>query len=74
MTSVSGLGEEAFTADQLFRRGAVLDMVTLVARYRNVLVTVVFEARTGGGFGADHVSMLTAGAQAVARGALTRLG
>ena len=74
VTSVSGLGDEAFAADQVFRRGAVLDMVTLVARYRNVLVTVVIEARTGGGFGADHVSMLTAGAQAVARDALTRLG
>ncbi len=74
VTSVSGLGEEAFTAYQLFRRGAVFDMVTLVARYRNLLVTVVFEARTGGGFGADQVSMLTAGAQAVGRGALARLG
>jgi hypothetical protein len=73
VTVVPGLGQEAFSADQHFRRGALLDMVTLVARYRNVLVTVIFEARTGGGFGADPVSTLNAGAQAAARAALTGL-
>ncbi len=72
VTPVSGLGQQAFSSDQHFRRGALLDMVTLVARYRNVLVTVIFEARTGGAFGADPVSTLTAGAQAAARSALTR--
>ncbi len=51
-----------------------LDMITLVARYRNVLVTVIFEARTGGNFGADPVSLLTAGAQAAARDAVAKLG
>jgi hypothetical protein len=74
VTPVSGLGQEAFSADQHFRRGAPLDMITVVARHRNVIVTVVFEARTGGAFGADPVGTLTAGAQAVANSALTRLG
>ncbi len=74
VTQVPGLGQEAFSADQHFARGALLDMVTVVTRYRNVLVTVIFEARTGGRFGADPVGMLTAGAQAAARGALTGLG
>lgn len=74
ITTVPGLGQEAFAADQHFARGALLDMVTLVARYRNVLVTVIFEARTGGKFGADPAGMLGAGAQAAARGALAKLG
>ncbi len=74
VTAVPGLGQEAFSADQHFMRGAFLDMVTLVARYRNVLVTVIFEARAGGRFGADPVSMLGAGAQATAQSAVTKLG
>jgi hypothetical protein len=74
VTTVPGLGQEAFSADQHFMRGALLDMVTLVARYRNVLVTVIFEARSGGRFGGDPVSTLTAGAQAAARNALAKLG
>ena len=41
VTPVSGLGQEAFSADQHFKRGALLDMITVVARYRNVIVTVV---------------------------------
>ncbi len=73
VTSVPGLGQEAFTARQQFKRGATLDMITFVARYRNVLVTVIFEARTGGSFGADPVSMLTAGSQTAARDALAKL-
>ncbi len=74
VTPVAGLGQDAFSADQHFKRGAVLDMVTLVARYHNVLVTVIFEARTGGRFGGDPAGLLSAGTQAAARGALTRLG
>jgi hypothetical protein len=73
VTAVSGLGQQAFSADQHYRRGALLDMVTLVARYRNVLVTVIFEARTGGSFGPDPIGTLTAGARAAASNALTRL-
>jgi hypothetical protein len=73
ITTVPGLGQEAFSADQHFARGALLDMVTLVARYRNVLVTVIFEARTGGRFGADPAALLGAGAQAAARNALAKL-
>ena len=74
VATVSGLGTEAFSARQQFRRGAVLDMVTLVARYRNVVVTVVFEARAGAGLGADPVSLLVAGAHAGARSAVAKLG
>jgi len=74
VTAVPGLGQEAFSADQHFARGALLDMVTLVARYRNVLVTVIFEARTGGKFGPDPVGTLAAGTRAAAQSALAKLG
>ena len=74
VTAVAGLGQGAFTARQQYMRGITLDMITLVARYRNVLVTVIFEARTGGNFGADPVGLLTAGTQAAARDAVAKLG
>jgi hypothetical protein len=74
VTTVPGLGQEAFSADQHFMRGVLLDMVTLVARYRNVLVTVIFEARTGGKFGPDPVGTLAVGVRAAARDALAKLG
>jgi hypothetical protein len=73
VTGVSGLGQQAFSADQRYRRGGILDMRTVVVRYRNVLVTVIFEARTGGQFGPDPVGALQSGAEAAARSALAKL-
>ncbi|MGE5288378.1 MAG: hypothetical protein ACM3ML_14515 [Micromonosporaceae bacterium] len=73
MTTISGLGQEAFSADQHYKRGGVLDMLTMVVRYRNVVITVIYEARTGGRFGADPVSTLRQGAEAAARSALAKL-
>lgn len=73
VTAVSGLGQEAFSADQRYRRGGTLDMVTVVVRYRNVVITVVYEARAGGRFGADPAGTLEQGAEATARSALAKL-
>ncbi len=73
VSEVSRLGQEAFLADQHYHRGPRLDMETLLVRDRNVLVTVIFEARTGGSYGPDPVGVLRTGAQAAARAALSRL-
>ncbi len=73
ITVVRGFGQEAFTADQHYERGGVLDMLTMVVRSRNVLVTVIFEVRTGGNFGPDSAGLLQQGAQAAARSVLSKL-
>lgn len=73
VTAVKGLGQEAFSAAQRYQRGGTLDMVTLVARYRNVVVTVVFEARTSRS-GPDPFGVLRTGATAAAQAVLARLG
>ncbi len=71
VSDVSRLGQEAFIAGQHYNRGALLDMETLLVRDRNVLITVIFEARMGGRYGPDPVGMLRSGAQAAARAALS---
>jgi hypothetical protein len=73
LTGVAGLGQQAFLADQHYKRGGILDMRTMVVRYRNVLITVIFEARAGGRFGSDPSGTLQSGAEAVARSALAKL-
>ena len=48
VTALDGLGNEAFSAAQVFRRGgAVTDVATVVVRYHNVVVTVTLN-------GLDH--------------------
>jgi hypothetical protein len=48
ITTLSGLGNEAFGATQVFRRGgAVTDVATVVVRYHNVIVTATLN-------GLDH--------------------
>ena len=48
VTTLSGLGNAAFSAMQVFRRGgAVTDVATVLVRYRNVTVTVTLN-------GLDH--------------------
>jgi hypothetical protein len=67
ISSLPGLGDEALTAVQVFRTGSTSDLVTVVARYRNVIVSVVLQGRASGGFGPVTVSGLRVSALAVAR-------
>lgn len=67
---VSGLGDEAFSAVQIFRTKSVTGLVTVLARYRNVLITASFQGQSSGGFGPVTVSELRSGALSVARAAL----
>ena len=71
--SVSGLGDEAFSAVQIFHTKSVVDLVTVWARYRNVLVTATFQGQSSGGFGPVTVSELRAGALTAVRTALTQV-
>ncbi len=73
ITPVSGLGDEAFSAVQVFRAKSVVDLVTVWARYRNVVVEAIFQGQASGGFGPVTVSELRAGAIAAARAALTQV-
>jgi hypothetical protein len=71
---LSGLGQQALTAEQRYTRGGVTDVVTVVALKRNALVTVVFEARSGGRYGQAAASDLMTGAEAAAREIISKLG
>ena len=73
ITPVTGLGDEAFSAVQVFHTRSVVDLVTVWARYRNVLITAVFQGQASGGFGPVTVSELRSGALAAARAALTQV-
>ncbi|HTT54993.1 MAG TPA: hypothetical protein VMH35_26690 [Streptosporangiaceae bacterium] len=75
ITVLPDLGSKAFSALQKVRAGGVTtDQLTVLARDRNVLVTVVFEGDSGrGGYTAPAVSQLTAGAVAAARDVLSQL-
>jgi hypothetical protein len=75
ITAVAGLGSKAFSAVQkVTAAGVTTDLVTVVARDHNVLVTVVFEGDSGrGGYAAVPVGQLSAGAVAAARDVLSQL-
>ncbi|MGP8000267.1 MAG: hypothetical protein ACLPKI_23555 [Streptosporangiaceae bacterium] len=75
ISPVPNLGSKAFAALQKVQSGGITtDQLTVVARDRNVLVTVVFEGDSGrGGYTAVPVSQLTAGAVAAARDVLSQL-
>jgi hypothetical protein len=72
-----GLGQSAFSAFQVITvSGDVTYRVTLVARYRNVLVTVAFSGLNhahGGGYGPVSTATLVAGAKAAAQNVLAAL-
>ena len=72
ITPVTGLGTEAISGVQVIHAGAVVnDLVTVMARQRNLVVTVTFQAQaSGNGFGPVDVSTLQAGALATARAVL----
>lgn len=67
ITPVSGLGSEALSAVQIFRTGQVSDRVTILVKYRNVLITASLQAQETGGFGPVTVGELRSGALAAAR-------
>jgi hypothetical protein len=76
IAAVPGLGDQAFSAVQAFRvkaAKATTDLVTVVARYRNVLITVSFEGQNGGGFGPASIVGLRSGALNVVDAALARV-
>jgi hypothetical protein len=67
ITPIAGLGQAALSAVQVFHVGAVTDRVTVLVRYRNVVITASVEAQVSGGFGPVTISDLRAGALAAAR-------
>jgi hypothetical protein len=73
VSPLSGLGNEAFSATQVFRRGgAVTDVATVVVRYHNVVVTVTLnglEHSNRGSYGPVSMSSLSAAALAFAQAA-----
>ena len=73
IATVSGLGNEAFSATQVFRRGgAVTDVATVVVRYHNVIVTATLnglDQSNRGAYGPVSLSQLSAAALAFAQAA-----
>ncbi|HVB46654.1 MAG TPA: hypothetical protein VNF47_28645 [Streptosporangiaceae bacterium] len=70
---IGGLGDQALSAVQVFHVGSVTDRVTVLARYRNVLITASLEGQVSGGFGPVSISELQAGAIAAARDLLAQV-
>jgi hypothetical protein len=73
VTTLSGLGNQAFSVLQVFREGgAVTDIATVMVRYHNVVVTVRLnglERSNRGSYGPVSGSQLSAAALAFARAA-----
>jgi hypothetical protein len=73
VSMVSGLGNEAFSAMQVFRRGgAVTDVATVVVRYHNVIVTATLnglDQSNRGNYGPVSLPELSAAALAFAQAA-----
>jgi hypothetical protein len=77
VTPLAGLGDQAFSAVQVFRRGgAVTDVATVVVRYHNVVVTVTvngLDHSNRGTYGPVSTAALSAAALAFAQAAETGL-
>jgi hypothetical protein len=73
VTTLSGFGNQAFSAVQVFRvGGAVTDVATVVVRYHNVIVTVTLNGlqhSNRGSYGPVSTSQLSAAALAFAQAA-----
>jgi hypothetical protein len=73
VSTLSGLGNEAFSATQVFRRGgAVTDVATVVVRFHNVVVSVTLnglEHSNRGSYGPVSMSALSSAALAFAQAA-----
>jgi hypothetical protein len=75
ISKVTGLGQQAFEAVQNEHvSGIVTDVVTVVVRERNVVVTASMSGQESGhGFGPVPVSTLEAGARAAAKAVLAKV-
>ena len=75
ITAIAGLGTKAFSALQVTQgAGIKTDLVTVVVRDHNVLITAVLQGNSGrGGYGAVSPAQLRAGAIAAARDVIARL-
>ena len=77
MTLLPGLGNQAFSAVQVFREGgAVTDVATVIVRYHNVIVSVIvngLQHSNRGDYGPVSKSQLSAAALAFAEAAEARL-
>jgi hypothetical protein len=75
ITTIAGLGTKAFSALQVTRAGGIkTDLLTVVVRDRNVLLTAVLQGNSGrGGYGAVSPAQLQAGAVAAARDVIAQL-
>jgi hypothetical protein len=80
ITNISGLGNVAFGATQVFNvAGTTTDKATVIARYHNVIVTAVVNGTehavtSKGTYGPVSMSALAAAAQQVASEAVAKLG
>jgi hypothetical protein len=70
ITPISGLGSQAIGAVQIYKGSPTNDRATVLARYRNVLMTISLWAAASGGFGPVSIPQLEADAQAAARATL----
>jgi hypothetical protein len=70
ITPIGGLGSQAIGAVQIYKGSPTNDRATVLARYRNVLMTINLWAAASGGFGPVSIPQLQADAQAAARAAL----
>ena len=75
IATIPGLGTKAFSALQVTRSpGIKTDLMTVVVRDRNVVLTVVLQGNSGrGGYGAVSAAQLRAGAIAAARDVIAQL-
>ena len=75
ITTIAGLGTKAFSALQVTRSpGLKTDLMTVVVRDRNVLLTAVLQGNSGrGGDGLVSLAQLRAGAIAAARDVIAGL-
>lgn len=67
MTPLRGFGGQAVSAVQIYRQRSKTDLVTVLVRVHNVLITVKLWANTGGGFGPVSIPQLQSDAMAAAR-------
>jgi hypothetical protein len=65
--SIPGLGSRAFSATQIYHQGGVIDRVTVLLQYRNVLITIKLWANDSGGFGPVSIGQLQTDAESAAR-------
>jgi hypothetical protein len=73
ITLLAGLGKQAFMAVALEHVGHIRDdVVTVMALYRNVIVTAQLTGQDSGGFGPVSLTTLEAGAQAAAKSVLAK--